>query len=99
MQLVLTFPITSIIGYRIFSLLKRILHYKRCSMTEGRLTYLALIAVHPTRLSELITEQIIKMFVQANPRKLKYRRVEECEVGVNFKEILFYRKFNFLMML
>ena len=39
-------------------------------MTEGRLTDLALIAVHPTRLSELSTEKIIKMFVQANPRKL-----------------------------
>ena len=57
-QLVLTFPITSNEGERSFSLLKSILHYTRCTMTE-------------TRLSELSTEKIIEMFVQANPRKLK----------------------------
>ena len=27
-------------------------------------------ALHPTKLSELSTEKIIEMFVQANPRKL-----------------------------
>ena len=53
-----------------FSLLKRILHYTRCTMTESRLNNLALIALHPIRLSELSTEKIIEMFVQANPRKL-----------------------------
>ena len=30
-----------------FSLLKRILHYTRCTMTESRLNDLALIALHP----------------------------------------------------
>ena len=35
-------------------------------------------ALHPTRLSELSTEKIIEMFVQANPRKLKH----EFEDGV-----------------
>ena len=38
-------------------------------MTESRLNDLALIALHPIRLSELSTEKIIEMFVQANPRK------------------------------
>ena len=57
-------------GEKSFSLLKRILHYTRCTMTESRLNDLALIALHPTRLSELSTEKIIEMFVQANPRKL-----------------------------
>ena len=53
-----------------FSLLKRILHYTRCTMTESRLNDLALKDLHPIRLSELSTEKIIEMFVQANPRKL-----------------------------
>ena len=53
-----------------FSLLKRILHYTRCTKTESRLNDLALIALHPIRLSELSTEKIIEMFMQANPRKL-----------------------------
>ena len=44
--------------------------YTRCTMTESRLNDLALIALHPIRLSELSTEKIIEMFVQANPRKL-----------------------------
>ena len=57
-------------GEKSFTLLKRILHYTRCTMTESRLNNLALIALHPIRLSELSTEKIIEMFVQANPRKL-----------------------------
>ena len=57
-------------GKKSFSLLKRILHYTRCTMTESRLNDLALKALHPKRLSELSTEKIIEMFVQANPRKL-----------------------------
>ena len=57
-------------GEKSFSLLKRILHYTRCTMTESRLNDLALKALHPKRLSELSTEKIIEMFVQANPRKL-----------------------------
>jgi len=46
-------------------------------MTESRFNDLELIASHPTRLSELSTEKIIGMFVQANPRKLKLKRVGE----------------------
>ena len=42
-----------------------------------RLNELALMALHPTRLSELTTEKIIEMFVQGNPRKLKLKRVSE----------------------
>ena len=57
-------------GEKSFSLLKRILHYTRCTMTESRLNNLALIALHPKRLSELSTEKIIEMFLQASPRKL-----------------------------
>ena len=64
-------------GKRSFSLLKRILHYTRCTMTEIRLNDLALMAFHPTRLSELSTEKIIVMFEQANPRKFKLKRVGE----------------------
>jgi len=44
-------------GEKSFSLLKRILHYTRCTMTESRLNDLALIALHPIRLSELSTEK------------------------------------------
>jgi len=40
-----------------FSLLKRILYYTRCTMTESRLNNLALLALHPIRLSELSTEK------------------------------------------
>jgi len=57
-------------GEKSFSLLKRILHYTRCTMTESRLNDLALKALNPIRLSELSTEKIIEMFVQANLRKL-----------------------------
>ena len=64
-------------GEKSVSLLKRILHYTRCTMTESRLNDLALIALHPYRLSELSTEKIIEMFVQANPKKLKLKRVGE----------------------
>ena len=49
-------------------------------MTESRLNDLALITLHPIRLSELSTEKIIEMFVQANPRKLKLFRVGEYEI-------------------
>ena len=66
-SIVLTFPITSNKGERSFSLLKRILHNTRCTMTESRRNDLALMALHPTRLSDLSTEKIIEMFVQANP--------------------------------
>ena len=69
--------ITSNDGNRSFSLLKRILHYTRCTMTESKLNDLALIALHPTRLSELYTEKINELFVQANPRKFKRKRVGE----------------------
>ena len=44
-------------GEKSFSLLKRILHYTRCTMTESRLNDLALQALHPKRLSELSTEK------------------------------------------
>ena len=43
-------------GERSVSLLKRILHYTRCTMTESRLNDLALKALHPIRLSELSTK-------------------------------------------
>ena len=57
-------------GEKSCSLLKRILHYTRCTMKESRLNDLALKALHPIRLSELSTEKIIEMFMKANPRKL-----------------------------
>jgi len=46
-------------------------------MNESRLNNLALMALHPTRLSELSTEKIIEVFVavQANPRKLKFKEL------------------------
>ena len=40
-------------------------------------------ALHPTKLSELSTEKIIEMFVQANPTKLKLKRVSEYVDGIN----------------
>jgi len=57
-------------GEKRFSLLKRILLYARCTMTESRLNDLALIALHPIRLSELSTEKIIEIFVQSNLRNV-----------------------------
>ena len=53
-------------------------------MTESRLYDHALIALHPTRLAELSSEKIIEMFVQANPRKLKLKRVCEYVDGENY---------------
>ena len=46
-------------------------------MTASRLNDLARKALHPIRLSELSTVKIIEMFVQANSRKLKIKRVGE----------------------
>ena len=46
-------------------------------MTESSLNDLALKALHSIRLSELYTEKINEMFVQANLRKLKLNRVDE----------------------
>ena len=46
-------------------------------MTESRLNDLALKGLHAIRLSELSTEKIIEMFVQANPRKILLKRVGE----------------------
>jgi len=40
-------------GEKSCSLLKRILPYTRCTMTESRLNDLGLKALHPIRLSEL----------------------------------------------
>ena len=51
-------------GEKSFSLLKRILHYTRCTMTESRLNDLALIAY------KAVWALYWKMFVQENPRKL-----------------------------
>ena len=42
---------------KFYSLLKRILYYTRCTMTESRLNDLELKALHPIRLSELSTEK------------------------------------------
>ena len=47
-------------------------------------------ALHPTRLSELSTEKIIEMFVQANPRKSKLERVSEYVDGVNSIYVCIY---------
>jgi len=62
-------------------------------------------ALHPKRLSELSTEKIIEMFVQANPRKLKLKRVGEYVDGINsasFENIFkklgnFERSLNYLL--
>ena len=61
-------------------------------MTESRLNDLALIALHPIRLSELSTEKNIEMFVQANPRICKlskfYQKISE-EISFISKSIIF----------
>ena len=67
--------ITSNEGKRSFSLLKRILHYQDVLCRRADLTILHL---------WLTTEKIIEMFVQANPRKLKLKRVGEYVDGVKF---------------
>ena len=75
-QLVLTFPITSKEGEKNFSLMKRILYYTRYARTMyvDLTTLLSCPTLkHPSKLSKLSTEKIIEMFVQANPRNLKYK--------------------------
>ena len=60
-QLVLMFPITSNEGEKIFSLMKRILHYTKYTMTEGRLNDLALMVyLHPIQgsLSSLLRKSL-----------------------------------------
>ena len=48
--------------------------HKICQDYVRRLNDLALMPyTHPSKLSKLSTEKIIEMFVQANPRNLKYK--------------------------
>ena len=66
--IVLKSPITSNTGERIFSLLKRILRYTRCTVTEGRLNDLAHMALlTPFKaVHYLSTEKIINKLVNVS---------------------------------
>ena len=75
-------------GKRSFSLLKRILHYTRCTMTESRLNDLALMAHYWENHWNVL---------QANPRKLKFKRVGEYVEEISF--FLLLVKIYFLIML
>ena len=53
-------------GEKSFSLLKRILHYIRCTMTESRLNDHALIALHPTEIGMKIEWDVVSLYDSIN---------------------------------
>ena len=71
MELCLFLPISVAGPERSFSMLHRLKTWVRNSMTESRLTHLALMHVHQQRLDELDCVTLIHQFVASTPERLK----------------------------
>jgi hypothetical protein len=65
-----TNPIGTCEAERSFSALRRIKTYLRSTMTEERLAGLTMMAVHYEECAQINTEEIVKKFTQANPRRM-----------------------------
>ena len=65
-----TLPIGSCEAERSFSVLKRLKSAVRSTMTTDRLSGLAVMAVHNETAYFLKTEEVVRRFVQAFPRKM-----------------------------
>ena len=73
--LALTLPITSCESERSFSRLKLIKSARRATMSESRLSSLALMKIDRERCNELLSEQnmkeLVQSFSQLHPRRMK----------------------------
>lgn len=70
LRILLTLPVTVASGERSFSKLKLIKTYQRTTMTNDRLSGLAMIAIEHQVCQELDVEEIIKDFASAKARKV-----------------------------
>ena len=75
LNLALTLPITSCESERSFSQLQLIKTARRATMSETRLSSLALMKINRERCNELLSEQnmkeLVRSFVQLHPRRMK----------------------------
>lgn len=73
-QIAITLPITTATTERSFSVMKLIKNYLRNSMSDQRLTSLAIISIHKKRLEEttgMHLEKVVKEFLNMQPRRVK----------------------------
>jgi len=69
--LLLTLPVTVATCERSFSKLKLIKNFLRSTMSQERLSYLAVLSIEKHRAKQLDTSSIVDTFAQENARKLK----------------------------
>ena len=76
LKIALTLPITSCESERSFSQLKLIKTARRSTMTESRLTSLALMKINRDRCNQLTSteniEELVETFAQLHPRRMKF---------------------------
>ena len=76
LKIALTLPITSCESERSFSQLKLIKTARRSTMTESRLTSLALMKINRDQCNQLTSteniEELVETFVQLHPRRMKF---------------------------
>ena len=74
-QIALTLPITSCESERSFSQLKLIKTSRRSTMTDSRLSGLALMKINRDRCNKLVSaekmEELVRLFIQLHPRRMK----------------------------
>ena len=69
--LLLTLPVTVASGERSFSTLKRLKTYLRSTMSQERLSSLAVISIEHEIVETLDTDSIIKRFAEAKARRVR----------------------------
>ena len=62
-----TIPITTASTERSFSVLKRVKTYLRTTMSDKRLTHLAMLSIHSRRAKNLDLERVVDMFINMYP--------------------------------
>ena len=72
LRLYLTLPLTSATAERCFSSLRHLKSYLRSTMTQKRLNHLMLLYAHNERVDQLQLQDIVKEFIQKNPRRTSY---------------------------
>lgn len=73
LQIACTLPITSCSCERGASSLKRLRTYMRASMTENRLTGLALMHIHYAKL--VVLDKVVDVFAKKHPRKMELQNI------------------------
>ena len=62
-----TIPITTASAERSFSALKRVKTFLRTTMSDERLTHLAMLSIHSRRAKNLDLERVVDMFINMYP--------------------------------